>query len=1049
MKQPVADQTKKKTTLLPTSGLLPHAAIRAVPDHAVPPLSDTRTPLEPRSGHDLSRVPVHTADSCPVFPRRCPFGGACHTCPARVQTKLKIGQPGDKYEQEADRVADQVMRMSEPTVRKQDQDIRIQRACAECDDELRRQPIDEIDEEEEEELIQAKLADSTQLQGQEASSSAVPPIVSEVLRSPGQPLDPTTRAFMEPRFGHDLSRVRVHTDRKAAESARAVNALAYTVGSDVVFRSGRYAPEISEGRRLIAHELTHVVQQPSRASGLQTALTVNTRGDVAEQEAESVAGQVAAGSRVPAIRHTMNADQIGRTPDDRSPARPSSGLRLDVVGSDAPPTDANVRAAARSLGVRNDLTVDSLEQLIDRLEERTAGGQCVQELTIWNHGRPGQQRIAGRAEHPREGRVLPYSGFTLNWLANRFNQANLNRLRRVFCCGARMRWLGCATAGVAAPERVRSQAEMQRDPFRYRTHGDVYQDVVDLAEHGADELSATFGQINVLAWASATCTTITAATDFVLIDPGNERQLYHVTRGGRWVSIPPAQAAGCACTPGAERPSGTAPSATLLQTCSSADLDRVRTAAVLAHQLARTAVLGLQELIQIWGQTPSTAQQRAASHALARAFNIAFDKTLWVDLGMNPAEVQAQDASDRAAAATILANFQQIEADLPNYFSPTSCPNQMVAGTPCVGCVPPQHPRCPAERHAFVPPNFIGSPSSAVLVCPIFLHLGDFNRAEVFMHEIAHLQSFAASDIVGGTRYYGCPIRPEGLGPGLREPAEFIRIADSYRCFVKTQHEYTGGSSLALRPHRTARPLPVDALNIWAINVLLLGDTEGAFRVIVQAMEQRGDIDTRLMATQANLSRPGCANTQAYLLGTSVRGASTNFCGCFGSRGNRLPNPRIRVHPDLVSQTSLGFNRPQQIGAETLHSILLHEFRHVRQEYERCNSPRAQTGGGGICTDCNSPDEMDAYLSEIEAGYAAEPIRHAWVRVYVNWDYLSERQQAVFATRREAAERKLAHYYPGVNWAADSEVRLYQAWCQRLAGGPRGTCDSSLAPLGP
>lgn len=90
---------------------------------------------------------------------------------------------------------------------------------------------------------------------------SVPPIVQEVLRSPGQPLDAATRAFTEPRFGHDFSRVRVHTDARATESARAVNALAYTVGQNVVFGARQYIPETSEGKRLLAHELTHVVQQ--------------------------------------------------------------------------------------------------------------------------------------------------------------------------------------------------------------------------------------------------------------------------------------------------------------------------------------------------------------------------------------------------------------------------------------------------------------------------------------------------------------------------------------------------------------------------------------------------------------------------------------------------------------------------------------------------------------------------------------------------------------------------------------------------------------------
>jgi Domain of unknown function (DUF4157) len=86
--------------------------------------------------------------------------------------------------------------------------------------------------------------------------STVPSIVRDVLRSPGQPLDPNTRAFMESRFGEDF-----HTDGKAAESARAVNAVAYTVAQDVVFDTGRYAPQIAEGEELLAHELAHTIQQ--------------------------------------------------------------------------------------------------------------------------------------------------------------------------------------------------------------------------------------------------------------------------------------------------------------------------------------------------------------------------------------------------------------------------------------------------------------------------------------------------------------------------------------------------------------------------------------------------------------------------------------------------------------------------------------------------------------------------------------------------------------------------------------------------------------------
>lgn len=86
-------------------------------------------------------------------------------------------------------------------------------------------------------------------------------MVNSVLARPGQPLDATTRGFFAARFGHDFANVRIHADSEAAESARSVNALAYTVGPDVVFGAGRYAPDTRDGQQLLAHELTHVIQQ--------------------------------------------------------------------------------------------------------------------------------------------------------------------------------------------------------------------------------------------------------------------------------------------------------------------------------------------------------------------------------------------------------------------------------------------------------------------------------------------------------------------------------------------------------------------------------------------------------------------------------------------------------------------------------------------------------------------------------------------------------------------------------------------------------------------
>jgi hypothetical protein len=152
------------------------------------------------------------------------------------------------YEQEADRISQQVMYMP---------DARLQRdgksGGSRAGDRARR-PSQDHD------------CFQTMRIGLDSSRDApVPPIVHEALASAGRPLDPSARAFMEPRFGHDFSRVRVHTDHTAARSAEAVAARAYTVGSHMVFGAGRYAPASQEGRRLIAHELTHVLQQQGTA----------------------------------------------------------------------------------------------------------------------------------------------------------------------------------------------------------------------------------------------------------------------------------------------------------------------------------------------------------------------------------------------------------------------------------------------------------------------------------------------------------------------------------------------------------------------------------------------------------------------------------------------------------------------------------------------------------------------------------------------------------------------------------------------------------------
>ena len=230
-----------------------------------------------------------------------------------AQAKLTIGQPNDKYEQEADRVADQVMRMSDadvaqrqpeneeeedtlqakpladqitPLVQRQEESPEkeepvqaklhdgemLQRICAECEEEtVQRQP-----EENEDEEIQAKSEPGE-------APSVTPSLESRInsLQGGGQPLDPATRSFFEPRFGHDFSQVRVHTDSNASETAKSVNAKAFTLGGNMVFGSNEYQPRSTEGKILLAHELTHTIQQ-SQSGRLSTASVAQRLGNPAD-----------------------------------------------------------------------------------------------------------------------------------------------------------------------------------------------------------------------------------------------------------------------------------------------------------------------------------------------------------------------------------------------------------------------------------------------------------------------------------------------------------------------------------------------------------------------------------------------------------------------------------------------------------------------------------------------------------------------------------------------------------------------------------------------
>ncbi len=171
-----------------------------------------------------------------------------------VQARLHVGSPNDPFEREADQIADRIMRTTDPT-RPELSAIHgstLQRKCASC-------------ELEDKERVQPKLRAEAQQPASHDASGAV----ERVRASSGRPLPADLRAWFEPRMASDFSAVRLHTGPAAVEAAAGLRARAFTVGKDVVFGAGEYQPHTYAGRQLLAHELTHVVQQGSAGERIQ------------------------------------------------------------------------------------------------------------------------------------------------------------------------------------------------------------------------------------------------------------------------------------------------------------------------------------------------------------------------------------------------------------------------------------------------------------------------------------------------------------------------------------------------------------------------------------------------------------------------------------------------------------------------------------------------------------------------------------------------------------------------------------------------------------
>lgn len=275
-----------------------------------------------------------------------------------TQAKLTIGQPNDKYEQEADRVADQVMCMPDPKLQRQPEN-------EEEEETLQAKPIadqitplvqrqEEPPEEEEEEPVQAKLKDSgmtqrmcseckdneaqrqpmeedeeVQAKSKAGKTSEVTPAISsgiQSLQGGGQPMSGSERSFFEPRFGADFSGVRVHNDDRAAIAAKSISARAFTLGKDVVFGRGEYSPDSSSGRKLFAHELTHVVQQNNVQTSLTPSTTPLTQGKADKNNGKEFL-QTRKGSGQPLIQRDL------ATPPPATPAPAQAALTAAQVRS--------------------------------------------------------------------------------------------------------------------------------------------------------------------------------------------------------------------------------------------------------------------------------------------------------------------------------------------------------------------------------------------------------------------------------------------------------------------------------------------------------------------------------------------------------------------------------------------------------------------------------------------------------------------------------------------------------------------------------------------
>lgn len=275
--------------------------------------------LWPDGGHDFSRVPIwapefngraapaeSVLDSCPwrTTPQACPFGGACHECPVQVQARSGRHPSEGEPEREAERMAGRVVEGTAPGASPAAGAAGMAHGLSpERRVQCRRDVSEPSDPSE---LAAAAMAESIVAEGRHAqvpgletgvaAGASAPRVASPttglapeqglasraggccpacaaqslrgVTADPGQPLPDATRGEMEAAFGEDFSGVRIHTDERAARLSKSLKAEAFTFGQEIFFNDGQFHPETPGGKRLLAHELTHTLQQRAELAGI-------------------------------------------------------------------------------------------------------------------------------------------------------------------------------------------------------------------------------------------------------------------------------------------------------------------------------------------------------------------------------------------------------------------------------------------------------------------------------------------------------------------------------------------------------------------------------------------------------------------------------------------------------------------------------------------------------------------------------------------------------------------------------------------------------------